>query len=93
VPLTAGTSTIGRDPAVAVPLASHQASWHHAAIEVAAAGCTVTDLESKNGTMVNGARVSPPTKLGDGDEITIAGTRLVFRTGAPEGGTRTTTPT
>jgi pSer/pThr/pTyr-binding forkhead associated (FHA) protein len=80
VPLADGASTIGRDPAVTIPLTSAQASWHHASVEVSGAGGVIEDLGSKNGTVVNGVRISAPTVLSDGDAIDIAGTRLVFRT-------------
>jgi DNA-binding winged helix-turn-helix (wHTH) protein len=92
VPLDEGASTIGRDPAVAVPLTSPQASWHHARIDVSAGGGVIEDLGSKNGTMVNASRISVPTELRDGDVITIAGIHLVFRAGDEATDTKTTAP-
>ena len=49
----------------------------------------IEDLGSKNGTLVNGARIAAPTALGDGDEIAIGGTQLVFRRSEPAGETKT----
>ena len=70
-PLAHGASTIGRDPAVTSP--SAPASWHHASVEVSGAGGVIEDLGSKNGTVVNGVRISAPTVLSDGDESTSPG--------------------
>ena len=39
---------------------------------------TVVDLQSKNGTFVNGAAISS-WQLRDGDQITIGNTTLVYR--------------
>jgi DNA-binding winged helix-turn-helix (wHTH) protein len=93
VPLPDGASTIGRDPAVRVPLISPQVSWHHARLDVSAAGTRIEDLGSKNGTMVSGVRISAPTVIQDGDKITIGGTRLVFRTETRGTRTKTSEPT
>ena len=82
VALNGASVTIGRDPAATVPLHSPLASWHHARLTLSSRGVTIEDLGSKNGTYVRGARVVGPTPLGDGDEITIAGMRLVLVTGA-----------
>jgi DNA-binding winged helix-turn-helix (wHTH) protein len=89
IPLTAGEALIGRDPVVAVPLESLQASWHHARIVVTAAQATIEDLGSKNGTQVRGHRVAAAWVLQDGDDIVIGATRLVFRTGEKVGETVT----
>ena len=89
VPLADGASTIGRDPSVAMPLTSAQVSWHHARLEISGVDAVIEDLGSKNGTSVNGVRISAPAALGDGDAIDIAGTRLVFRTSERSIGTKT----
>jgi predicted component of type VI protein secretion system len=55
------------------------ASGLHAVLERFAAGWTVTDLGSSNGTWVNGERIWASRRLRHGDEIRIGQTRLVFR--------------
>lgn len=52
---------IGRDPAVAVSLASSEVSWHHARVSLLADGYSITDLNSTNGTFVNDQRLTPET--------------------------------
>jgi len=37
------------------------------------------DLGSRNGTLVNGERISSPTPLANGDRIKIGAASLVFR--------------
>jgi DNA-binding CsgD family transcriptional regulator len=46
----------------------------HARLE----GWCITDLGSRNGTFVNGSRITAPTALRPGDEVRIGGWRLVF---------------
>lgn len=64
---------IGRDPAVAVSLSSSQVSWHHARISFLGDGYGITDLNSTNGTFVNGQRLAPetPERIGTADAIEI----------------------
>ena len=52
--------------------------WH-ARIVLAAAGATIEDLGSKNGTYLNGRRVSGPATVVNGDAISLGSVRLVFR--------------
>ncbi len=60
---------LGRDPSVEYPLNYPMISWHHAALERAGDGTYVEDLGSRNGTYVNGARISSRTLVRTGDEI------------------------
>jgi ABC-type multidrug transport system ATPase subunit/pSer/pThr/pTyr-binding forkhead associated (FHA) protein len=60
---------LGRDPSAEYPLNYPMISWHHAALERAADGVYVEDLGSRNGTYVNGARISGRTLVRTGDEI------------------------
>ncbi len=55
-------------------------SKSHARLERGSDGrFTLLDLGSTNGARVNGARVDGSRVLGDGDEITIGATKLVFQ--------------
>jgi pSer/pThr/pTyr-binding forkhead associated (FHA) protein len=55
----------------------------HCAFECDARGCRVRDLDSSNGTFLNGARIKEST-LANGDEIRAGNTVLVFRIVAQE---------
>jgi ABC-type multidrug transport system ATPase subunit/pSer/pThr/pTyr-binding forkhead associated (FHA) protein len=53
-------------------------SRYHAVIERVGANYRIQDLHSHNGTFVNGKRVEGDQRLEPGDEIQIAGSKLVF---------------
>ena len=70
-------ATFGRSPACTVPLEhDHFASSVHARIFREGGEVLVEDLNSTNGTFVNGARVNGPREVHRGDEITIGHTVL-----------------
>lgn len=81
IPLTEGVHVVGRDPAAAIPVGCHQASWHHARLHVTSAGVTIEDLASKNGTIVSGKRVGSATPLHDADELAVGSTRFTLKIG------------
>jgi pSer/pThr/pTyr-binding forkhead associated (FHA) protein len=54
------------------------ASVHHARIEPRRDGVWLTDLESTNGTFVNGIKLTKPQKLTSGDVIRVGETDLRF---------------
>lgn len=63
---------IGRDADNDVVLADQPAaSRHHAELGRDAQGWTVLDLDSRNGTWLNGARLSTPARLGVADVVGI----------------------
>lgn len=72
-----GSATIGRRAGNDVQLADTSVSKEHARIEERRKGCVIIDLDSANGTLVNG---KPATKqrLRDGDVIRIGHTEMVF---------------
>ncbi len=55
-----------------------QLSKQHFVIEANRMGCYVTDLESTNGTKVNGVRITERRQLADGDEIVAGRERIIF---------------
>jgi DNA-binding winged helix-turn-helix (wHTH) protein len=64
---------IGREVGLAdLLLPERQVSRRHAKIERTTGGFMLSDLESKNGTFLNGKEVKEPKVLQDGDEIQIA---------------------
>ena len=54
-------------------------SRRHAQIVVAPEETTVEDLQSKNGTRVNGERVERRVALRDGDELELGSVRMTYR--------------
>jgi DNA-binding winged helix-turn-helix (wHTH) protein len=78
--LAEGSNLIGRDRDCAIRIDSATLSRHHARIVVLNGDATVEDLDSKNGTQVNGRRVSQPVPLEDGDELQVGSATMVYRT-------------
>lgn len=77
--LDAEVAVIGRDDDNSVVLADREVSRRHAEIRNDGTQYVVRDLGSKNGTFVNGTRVTASLALRDGDEILIAPRhRLLF---------------
>jgi ABC-type multidrug transport system ATPase subunit len=60
---------LGRDPSSGYSLNYPMISWHHASLERTAEGIYVEDLGSRNGTYVNGVRISSKTLVRPGQEI------------------------
>jgi len=63
---------VGRDMDCDIMIPSRQVSRKHARLRVTNSGATIEDMGSKNGTHLNGALVSDPEMLKDGDVIQIA---------------------
>jgi pSer/pThr/pTyr-binding forkhead associated (FHA) protein len=74
--LPEGSTTIGRDPEAAVPLADEAVSWHHLEIESRRGVLMATDLDSRNGTALNGEPLDRPRRLRDGDTLIVGSQRL-----------------
>lgn len=66
------TLMIGRDPTCEVQVQDRQVSRFHARITPTQEGVTLEDLGSKNGTSHNGAELTGPIMLQDGDSFGIA---------------------
>lgn len=71
VELPEGEHIVGRDPEARILLNSPGISRRHARITVRGEVATIEDLGSKNGTFVQGARLTEPRELNDGDEIRV----------------------
>jgi DNA-binding winged helix-turn-helix (wHTH) protein len=89
IPLMEGVNVIGRGPDAAIQIDSPGVSRHHARILVAAGEATLEDLGSKNGTELNGTRITTPRRLGHGDEIRVGAIALIFRISSPVSPTET----
>lgn len=77
--------SLGRDPKNSVFLNDMTVSRHHAQIDLSNLGlgyATIEDLNSLNGTWVDGAIINKAT-LQDGSTIQIGTFRMVFHTSKP----------
>lgn len=61
--------TIGRDPASTCKLTSETVSAQHARLEHHHKQWWLEDLNSRNGTILNGVQITEPTVVTTGDEI------------------------
>jgi serine phosphatase RsbU (regulator of sigma subunit) len=79
------TVLLGRGPLADLELKDPAASRRHAQVSWSEERCFVADLQSGNGTFVNGERVRDPVQISEGDEIRIGSTALEFRKQAERG--------
>lgn len=82
IPLYAGKIIIGRATAKnawGIALQDQAISRPHAELERKEEGYILNDLDSPNGTLVNGEMIEDPTLLRDGDVILLGETTLLFR--------------
>lgn len=63
---------LGRDPDCDVVIPMRQVSRHHARIFLGENGTLVEDLNSKNGTYINGLHIKEVVRLEEGDEIQVS---------------------
>ena len=92
VALHEGENVIGRDPSGDVWIDGRGVSRQHAKISVQGPLAMIEDLESKNGTWVNGHRIVGPQPLEDGSQLQFGSARVTFRVWADGGSTETTGP-
>ena len=69
VALPEAAVTLGRDPSCEIPVSDEAVSSAHLRIETRGPSVVVTDLDSSNGTTVNGERLRGPKRLRNGDVI------------------------
>jgi adenylate cyclase len=86
-------TSLGRHPNNTLRLVDREVSKEHASIERVGNTFLLRDLNSSNGTFVNGRKVRE-LRLRDGDEIALGNSRLVFHSGegTPAGGQPSTSP-
>ena len=89
--LLEGVNVIGRAPDATVHCDATGVSRHHARIVLSNGEATLEDLGSKNGTYVQGNRVTT-ARLADGDEIRLGTASLTFRFEPPVAATETLLP-
>ncbi|MEX2112451.1 MAG: FHA domain-containing protein, partial [Pirellulales bacterium] len=76
--LEEGTQGIGRDAANAIQVHDHEVSRKHAEFHYDGVTCTVADLDSSNGTFVNGQPIKAPCRLSSSDKVQVGGTLMLF---------------
>jgi pSer/pThr/pTyr-binding forkhead associated (FHA) protein len=80
IPVPDGSTVIiGRDSSTALPLRDTMTSRMHCKIQAQEDGFYLTDLESMNGTYLNGEKVRELVKLEHGDLIKIGDTLFTFQ--------------
>jgi pSer/pThr/pTyr-binding forkhead associated (FHA) protein len=80
-PLKVGLNTMGRSADNDVVVEDLYVSRRHCAILMHSDNsCMLHDTASKNGTYLNGSKISGPTRLKPGDEIRICNRHFVFLT-------------
>src|SRR5262249_25841469 len=79
LPLPDGEHIAGRDAECSLVIDGTTVSWRHARITVVHGTATIEDLDSTNGTHVNGMRISAPTRLAPGDEFALGSELLRVR--------------
>jgi uncharacterized protein YkwD len=85
--LGAPETTVGSDSGNRIVLTEPTVSRRHAVIRRAGRRFEVADLESSNGTFVNGRRISRPVRIQPGDEVGFAVSRFKLEA-APGAGAR-----
>ncbi|HEY0747816.1 MAG TPA: FHA domain-containing protein [Steroidobacteraceae bacterium] len=83
IPLSVGEFVAGRGEECAVVIDASTVSRRHAKIVVATDQITVEDLESTNGTRVNGVQITAPTVIANGGKIELGSEVLQIRKRSP----------
>ncbi len=81
--LSAGENLLGRDPHAAVYVDHPSVSRRHARISIASARAVLEDLESRNGTFLEGRPLDAPAQLHHGAIIGLGPITLTFLVLAP----------
>lgn len=87
--LLAGDNVVGRDPAARVFIPSPSVSRRHAIISIDGRNASVTDAESKNGTQVDGVRITGAVPLRSGSVVRFGSVDVVYCLAIPDSRTET----
>ncbi len=79
VPLTGGEHIAGRDAECSIIIDASTVSRRHARVTVISGVATIEDLDSTNGTRVNGAPICGPSPIKPGDEVALGSELLQVR--------------
>lgn len=75
--LTEPTVRLGRDPSSTIPLHDTEVSRHHAEMRWVDSEYAISDLNSSNGTFVNGQRIHRQ-QLASGDQLQVGSTLMLY---------------
>jgi len=89
VALAAERTVVGRSPEADVVIDDEAVSWNHLEIERRGDVLLATDLDSSNGTALNGEPLDRPRRLRGGDVLILGGHRLEIADGDLGAGQRT----
>jgi pSer/pThr/pTyr-binding forkhead associated (FHA) protein len=81
VALAGERTVVGRDPEADVHIDDEGVSWNHLEIERRGEVLMATDLDSRNGTALNGEPLDRPRRLRNGDTLIVGGHRLEVSVG------------
>jgi DNA-binding winged helix-turn-helix (wHTH) protein len=76
--LATADTLLGRDPSAGVCIDHRSVSRRHARISIDAEGAVLSDLDSRNGTFLNGRRIDGPTRITHGAIIGLGPIVLTF---------------
>lgn len=77
-PLGKRTIVIGRDEGCPVQITDDRVSRRHLQIRAGDAGYVALDMNSANGSWINGRRIETEVDLDDNDEIEVGSSKLVY---------------
>jgi pSer/pThr/pTyr-binding forkhead associated (FHA) protein len=81
VALAGERTLVGRSPEADVQIEDEAVSWNHLEIERRGEVLMATDLDSRNGTALNGEPLDRPRRLRDGDTLIVGEHRLEVSVG------------
>ncbi|HEY0318641.1 MAG TPA: FHA domain-containing protein [Solirubrobacterales bacterium] len=81
VPLSGERTVVGRSPEADLQLDDEAVSWNHLEIERRGEVLMATDLDSRNGTVLNGEPLERPRRLRNGDTLIVGGHRIEVSVG------------
>jgi DNA-binding winged helix-turn-helix (wHTH) protein len=79
LPLRDGVNVLGRDASADLQIDDPTVSRSHAAITLRGDTATIEDLASKNGTFIDGVRLTGSASLAEGQSVVLGDAPLVFR--------------
>jgi predicted component of type VI protein secretion system len=86
-------TVVGRDPEAHIRIEDEAVSWNHLEIESRGGVLMATDLDSRNGTALNGEPLDRPRRLRDGDVLSVGHHRLEVSDAMPGRGGATVAAT
>jgi len=78
-PLSAGANILGRDASADIQIDDTTVSRKHAAITIRDDAVTLEDLDSKNGTYIDGVKLTGAASIHEGQTIVLGDASIQFR--------------